>query len=436
MKTATIDVGGLLSPLCAQGVEKQLCKMPGVKRADVNFVSGSVTVEHDESVTTLDRIKRCIRDCGYRCSGEMLPEHVCTPGDPPGNAGTAAVVLPNGHSGHKGHARHPHSASLASTKPAKHAGHVAAMPGRGRRAGSAAQPAGTGRGAHAGHAEGMDAMAHEMGHGAGMDMQAMARDMRNRFWVAFAFTLLILPYSPMGLDMKPLVPPFGLGMNQWLFILASGAVLWPSWPFFVAAWRAINNGVLNMATLVVLSVGMRRPESRTEGHPSWWLDLLDGPEEHALMYLKSHGVSARDVMTCKVVTVGENTSLEEIATLLERNRIKRVPVLSGGKLVGIVSRANLLHGLVAAGGKPARRTTSDSRRVRDAVMAELREAGVQTLYMNVVVADGTVRLWGYAESAAERRATALAGRRAPGVRKVENHLAVLTPRLIGSLGAQ
>src|SRR5574337_91829 len=106
---------------------------------------------------------------------------------------------------------------------------------------------------YAGHA--MEAMAHEMGHGAGHDMQAMVRDMRNRFWVALAFTLALLPWSPMGIDMAPLTPPFGLGMNQWLFLLASGAVLWPSWPFFAAAWRALQNGVLNMATLVVLSVG-------------------------------------------------------------------------------------------------------------------------------------------------------------------------------------
>jgi len=181
---------------------------------------------------------------------------------------------------------------------------------------------------------------------------------------------------------------------------------------------------------------MRRPESQTESRSSWWLDLLGGPEERAREYLKSHGLTARDVMTRKVITADENSPLETIATLLERNRIKRVPVLRGGKLVGIVSRANLLHGLVAARGKPVRRTAPDSRRVRDAVMAELREAGVQTPYMNVVVADGIVQLWDYAESAPERRAAALAARRTPGVRKVENHLAVLTPRLIGSLGAQ
>lgn len=181
---------------------------------------------------------------------------------------------------------------------------------------------------------------------------------------------------------------------------------------------------------------MRRPESGTEGRRSWWLELLGTAEERARSYLKTHGLTARDVMTRNVITVGENASLKEIARLLERKRIKRVPVLRSGKLVGIVSRANLLHGLVAAPGRPARRASPDSIRVRQAVMAELNVAGVQTLYMNVVVADGTARLWGYAESEAERRAAALAAKRTPGVRKVENNLALLPPELIGSMGSQ
>jgi Cu2+-exporting ATPase len=166
-----------------------------------------------------------VRSCGYACAGELTPSHVCKPEDPPGDAAVAAVSVPAAHAAHA-HA-HPaaHAPAAPPTPAAEHAGHP------------------------------MDAMAHEMGHGAGMDMAAMARDMRNRFWVALAFSLALLPYSPMGFDMKPLAPPLGLGMNQWLFILASGAVLWPSWPFFVAAWRALKNGVLNMATLVVLSVG-------------------------------------------------------------------------------------------------------------------------------------------------------------------------------------
>ncbi len=97
-------------------------------------------------------------------------------------------------------------------------------------------------------------MAHEMGHG-GSDMGAMVRDMRNRFWICLVFTLPIFVYAPMG-DMWPApAPPFGLDLNLWLFFFASAAILYPSWPFFVSAWRALKKGVLGMAALIVLSVG-------------------------------------------------------------------------------------------------------------------------------------------------------------------------------------
>jgi len=81
------------------------------------------------------------------------------------------------------------------------------------------------------------------------------RDMRNRFWICLIFTIPIFVYSPLGGLFTPPAPPFGMDLDRWLLILATGAVIWPSWPFFVAAWRALNNGVLNMAVLVVLSVG-------------------------------------------------------------------------------------------------------------------------------------------------------------------------------------
>jgi Cu2+-exporting ATPase len=98
-------------------------------------------------------------------------------------------------------------------------------------------------------------MAQEMGHGAGMDMQAMVRDMRNRFWISLVFTVPIFIYSPMGNMFTPPAPPFGLELNLWLFFLASAAILYPVWPFVIAAVRALRNGILNMAVLVVLSVG-------------------------------------------------------------------------------------------------------------------------------------------------------------------------------------
>lgn len=102
---------------------------------------------------------------------------------------------------------------------------------------------------------GKDEMAHEMGHGGGMDMQDMVRDMRNRFWIALLFTVPIFIYSPMGGFFTPPAPPLGIALELWLFGLASAAVIYPAWPFFIAAWRALRNGILNMAVLVVLSVG-------------------------------------------------------------------------------------------------------------------------------------------------------------------------------------
>ena len=82
----------------------------------------------------------------------------------------------------------------------------------------------------------------------------MARDMRNRFWIALAFSLPILAFSPMGLPFM-LKPPFGISLNLFLFPFASAAILYPVWPFIVAAFRAVRSGVANMAVLVLLSVG-------------------------------------------------------------------------------------------------------------------------------------------------------------------------------------
>ena len=201
MKTSTIEVGGVLSPLSDMGVEKQLTRLPGVHHVNVDYATQSATVTYDESVVDLATIKARVRDCGFHCRGERLPRHVCETDDPP----VETYSL-------RGRA-------MPATAP-KH-----------------------------------DAVAHEMGHGAGEDMQAMVRDMRNRFWIAFAFTVPIFLSAPMGLPLPPLPPPFGLDLDFWMFLLASAAILYPGWPFVVAAYRALKNGVLNMAVLVVLSVG-------------------------------------------------------------------------------------------------------------------------------------------------------------------------------------
>ncbi len=179
---------------------------------------------------------------------------------------------------------------------------------------------------------------------------------------------------------------------------------------------------------------MRRPESGGEPHPSWWLALLADPQTQAREYLKAHGGRAGDVMTREVTTVTEEASLEEIATLLEKHRIKRVPVVRDGKLVGIVSRANLLQGIVAR--KRAQQPSVDDRTLRELVTVAIRASGVRSDFVNPVVVDGIVDLWGMAHSEAERDAIYVAAAGVSGVKGVEHQLGVLSPMLAANLGTQ
>ena len=240
MKTSTIEVGELVSTLSAMGVARQLNALPGVLHVDVNYVAGSATVHYDEARTSLEAIRQRVVECGYHCRGELAPAHICAPADHrmPGDA---------------------------------HAGHVKASGAGGQRAGVepiAKQPAAPaqdphaghgGHGTHAGHigpsADPKADMMHDMGHAPGMSMEDMARDMRNRFLVALVFAIPVFVYSPMGAMLGDFAVPFGLERKLFLFIVATGAIAYPVWPFVVAAVRAARNKVANMATLIVLSVG-------------------------------------------------------------------------------------------------------------------------------------------------------------------------------------
>jgi len=180
---------------------------------------------------------------------------------------------------------------------------------------------------------------------------------------------------------------------------------------------------------------MRRPESDTYRPASWWLRLLSSSEERATEYVKSHGRRAKDVMTQPVVTVGEDATLAEVADILERRRIKRVPVVRDGKLIGIVSRANLLHGLVTA--KETQTVTVDDRTLRQQILNALsNEAGVQDQLINVTVSDGTVHLWGTLLSEVERDAVRLVARNTPGVRAIDDRLGVVPPEARSVLWAE
>lgn len=92
---------------------------------------------------------------------------------------------------------------------------------------------------------------------------------------------------------------------------------------------------------------MTRPEIGAK-RSAWWLGLLDCAEVDAMEFAKSHGKLAQDVMTTDVISVDEDTPIARIATVLEEGQIKRVPVLRDGRVVGIVSRADLLHAIATA----------------------------------------------------------------------------------------
>jgi CBS domain-containing protein len=168
---------------------------------------------------------------------------------------------------------------------------------------------------------------------------------------------------------------------------------------------------------------MRRPENETESRQSWWLDAIMNANQSAEKYVKAHARKAGQIMTRNVVTISEETPLDEIAGLLEKHHIKRVPVVRDGKLVGIVSRANLLHGLVAGGSGHIDTSSPDDQSIRESLMKTLADdVGLNTALVNAIVRDGVVQLWGVLSSAAQREAAEVAAENTPGVKAVENHL--------------
>jgi CBS domain-containing protein len=169
---------------------------------------------------------------------------------------------------------------------------------------------------------------------------------------------------------------------------------------------------------------LRRADAKTERRRSSWMELLLDRNVSAADFVKTHGNRASDVMTRSVVTVAPDADLADIAALLERKRIKRVPVVENDRIVGIVSRANLLHGLVAhpkptpvAGGADSDATIRENI---DAALAGL--SGVDLRRINVVVKDAVVYLWGTVKSDNQRRALTVAAENAPGVVRVEDNL--------------
>ena len=286
MKTSVIEVHVMLSTLSPNEVEKRIGEVPGVESATVNYAAGNATVRYDETRLDVADIKAAVHQRGHQPADKSLSKHVSehepagqravvpTPQAAP--ASSTAVPTPvaaapapapavGSQEAHAAPGAEPSTpvaavpgaspvppaaapAAPAPAAPPVHAPATATAPA------APAAPGDEGRAAPGGQAAMPANAAFEMGHG-DKDLPAMVRDIRNRFWICLIFTVPIFVYAPMGSFFKPPAPPFGLKLNLWLFFFASAAILYPSWPFFVSAWRALKTRTLSMAVLIVLSVG-------------------------------------------------------------------------------------------------------------------------------------------------------------------------------------
>jgi len=171
-------------------------------------------------------------------------------------------------------------------------------------------------------------------------------------------------------------------------------------------------GVLSEADLI------HRVEIGTEKRRPWWLEAVTGASTLAAEFAKSHGKKVGEVMTSGATSVSEDTSLSEIAALFERNRIKRVPVVKDGKLVGVVSRSNLVQALASVVGRIDQHDEGD-RQIRLELLSRLQEQTWTDFgSRNITVADGVVHLWGLVGSEAERKALLALAESVPGVSRV------------------
>jgi CBS domain-containing protein len=169
---------------------------------------------------------------------------------------------------------------------------------------------------------------------------------------------------------------------------------------------------------------IRRPETGTSKRHSWWLELLSNERTLAAEYVKSHSRKVADVMTSDVITAKPDTPLGEIAAMLERNRIKRVPIVEGGKIVGLVSRANILQALASATKKLLSLASADDSQLRKEVVARLAAEPWRPSMLTVTVQDGTVDLWGLVHSVEQKKAARLAAELTPGVRAVVDNIII------------
>jgi P-type Cu2+ transporter len=207
-KTAVIEVSALHWASSKALAESVLSRRPGVLTVDANPVAQTATVTYDPSRTNVAELAGWVRDCGYHCAGQSVPEHVCDP-----------MTEPRGEHAHGGHVHGEHDAGPTERSP-------------------------------------QDVMG-DGGHHVGMSMDAMVRDMRNRFLVAVLLSVPILLWSPIGRDVLGFTTaaPFGLRDDVFSLLLSLPVIFHSAWIFFDGAYRALRAQTLDMMVLVAVAVG-------------------------------------------------------------------------------------------------------------------------------------------------------------------------------------
>jgi CBS domain-containing protein len=178
----------------------------------------------------------------------------------------------------------------------------------------------------------------------------------------------------------------------------------------------------NLVGIVTEGDFLRRTETGTERHRARWVEFLVGPGRLAEEYAHARGRTVDEVMTREVVTVAEDASLEEAVRLMERHRVKRLPVVKGDAIAGIVTRANLLHAFIVGSPKTTAPPMTDTA-IREKLAAELdKQPWAPCGSFNAVVENGVVDLQGIIRDERQRAALRIAAENIPGVKQVRDHL--------------
>ena len=174
-----------------------------------------------------------------------------------------------------------------------------------------------------------------------------------------------------------------------------------------------------------------RSETGTEKRRKWWLEVFADADTKAREYIKSHGLKAQDVMTRFIVSVSKTANLSEVAEVLDTHRIRQVPVMDDGKLVGMISRADLVRKLAEV-SIAAPTTRPQNGALQKAIWDQVKaQPWLKSAYVNLAVKNGVVELWGAVDSNEQRRALRILVEGVNGVQKVEDNVG-LFPKVVAA----